>query len=176
MSASSKEAHERAVFEEFARAAELSPEPGSAANEAPPKPDISCRIAGGRYLFELARLVDSGVPAGVAESIRRLKRGDERQVGGAVSLSQPLIERVREKTANSYDLDGSPVDLLLYYDNELPAFELPPPGEFREWAQTYMVPEIEQNAGPFSRFWVFNRNDGRLLWRYDVARGGSETM
>ena len=113
MSATKKEAHERTVFEEFARVAELHPDAGSVANESSPKPDISCRIAGHRYLFELGRLVDSDVPAGVAESLRRLKRGDKRPVGGAFSLSQPLIDRVREKTANNYDLEGAPVDLLL---------------------------------------------------------------
>jgi len=176
VSVNKKEAHERTVFEEFARIAELNPEAGSVANESPPKPDVSCRIAGQRYLFELVRLVDSDLPASVAKSLRRLKRGDKRPVGGAFSLSQPLVDRVREKTANNYDLDGSPVDLLLYYDNALPAFELPPPGEFREWAEAYMVPEIERNSGPFSRFWVFDRNEGRLLWRYDISRGSSETM
>jgi hypothetical protein len=169
---SDKEAHERAVFEEFANAAHLLLERGSVGSEKPPKPDIRCRLSGHEYYFELARLVDPVLPKGAAESIRRLRKGDTRPVVTAASFQEPLIERTREKTANKYDTGDIPVDLLLYYDSEAPAFEFPPPGEFREWAEAYMVPEIQKSSGQFSSFWVFDRNEGQVLWRFESGAGG----
>jgi hypothetical protein len=168
----SREAHERTVFEEFATIAGLPVERGSVVSEQPPHPDIRCRLAGRDYYFELARLVDPVIPERVMESLRRLRRGEPNAVGGAASFHQPLVDRIRDKTANCYDTAGAPVDLLLYYDSEVPAFEFPPPGDFHEWAEAYMLPEIQRNAGQFSRFWVFDRNSGRLLWRFERNVGG----
>lgn len=155
-----KEAHERAVFEEFAKAADLPLKPGSVVNERPPKADIRCRLSEQDHYFELARLVDPVLPESVVESIRRLKKEDKRPVVSAASFQAPLIELIREKTANNYDTGGIPLDLLLYYDSEAPAFEFPPPGDFSEWAETYMVPEIRKSKG---QLLALTRFDSELL-------------
>lgn len=167
-----KETHERVVFEEFATAAGLTLDADSVSNERPPKPDIRCKVSGETRFFELARLVDPTLAQDVNESIRRLQRGDKRVVTSAVSLKDPLIERIRGKAAKDYETDGAPVDLLLYYDSEIPAFELPPPGQFAEWAKAYMLPEIQKNPGPFARFWVLDRNEKRVLWCHEVKGDG----
>ena len=166
--ASDKGLHEREVFGEFAAAAGLELQEESTASENPPRPDISCRLAGETYFFELARLVDSVLPQRVMESIRLLRAGKDGLLGGTASFHKPLIERVREKTGKQYVTDGARVDLLLYYDRAFPAFESPPPGAFVEWANAYMLPEIQKNAGPFSRFWVFDRHSQEVLWRFAV--------
>lgn len=119
--------------------------------------------------------MDAVIPERLAESIRRLKKGDKRPVGGAASLQQPLIDRVREKTAKTYEIGRAPVDLLLYYDRELSAFELPPQGKFGEWAEMYMLPEIRNAAGQFSVFRVFDRNERQVLWRFEPGAARAET-
>jgi hypothetical protein len=175
MASGDKDAHERAVFSEFAAAAGLPVDTGSVVSEQPPKPDIRCRLSGDEYFFELARLVDRVVPERVAEAIRRLRKGDDRLVGGPVSFHLPLVQRIQEKTAMTYETGGAMLDLLLYYDSEVPTFEFPPPGDFGEWADAYIMPELRNTCGQFSRIWVFDRNEKELLWRFVVPATGGHT-
>lgn len=177
-----KAAHERAAFEEFAKAAGLDVAAGSVVSKDSPEPDILCQIAGAPYYFELGRLLDERHPKMVAEAIRRLKKGDERPVGGAVSKTEPMVKMLRDKTSNKYKVDGTPVDLLLYYDDETAetADAAPPagPGGWREWAEMYMLPEIKKDPGQVSRFWVFDRDSATVLWAWTracrSARGGPD--
>lgn len=98
---------------------------------------------------------------GVLSKIR-ITRGDfagpSFQVGGATFISDPVIERIRQKFAKTYTTDA-PIDLLAYYQMH-PTYRA-----------EYELPGLDEYVGnniassPFVRVWVFDADNGRLLYR-----------
>jgi hypothetical protein len=76
-----KAAEEREVFEEFATVAGLAIDPGSIRSEAPPLPDISCRIGGDTRYFELTRAANQGIADEVGRLLVRGRKTGEGGVG-----------------------------------------------------------------------------------------------
>ena len=108
--------------------------------------------------------VDPAVHAGLAGVVRKLRinRGDFAgpafQVDGATFISDPIIERIQEKFAKKYTTDA-PIDLLAYYQMHptyRAEYELPGVGEY-----------VQANlaGSPFSRVWVFDADNRKLLYR-----------
>jgi hypothetical protein len=107
--------------------------------------------------------IDPAVDArlGVVRRLR-LTRGDfvgpVFQIDGATFITDPIVERIQEKFAKKYTTDA-PIDLLVYYqmhptvraENELPGL-----GD-------YVRANLE--SSPFSRVWVFDADNRRLLYR-----------
>jgi hypothetical protein len=168
----SKAAHERQVFEEFAAVAGLSVARGSVASQPEPSPDIAWLISGDPYTFEPGRVADQSSVERVVESIRRLLRGDPGPTGGASFFHEPLVRIVRQKTSKAYQTGGVPVDLLVYYDNEIPTFEVPPPGDFKDWADMCLVPEVTANVGPWD---MLDRSGSPWVLRIPAAITKSRT-
>lgn len=155
-------AHERAVFEEFGTAVALDVDNGSTTSGNPDKrePDILCRLTGKPYGFELGRMAYEEHTTKTAQAI-----ASRQMTGGAVSMERVLTETLGNKIDKQYDTGGAPVDLLLYFDNELAeTATYPPDGDFNEWAKKYLEPILAKNRGPFSRVWVWDRDAKRLLW------------
>lgn len=148
-----KELAEMRAFEGSVEAAKLEVE--NARNEKPPLPDISCKIGGSRYLFELGEITDQDVAANLSKSLRT---GES--TGGAFSEEEPLIRIVRKKTTSIYQTDGSPIDLLLHYDKQYPYA----PGEYLERYGTDIEAALIPN-GPFSRIWIYDSWTKSILWQ-----------
>lgn len=110
-----KELAEMTAFLGFLVAASLNVDPGTPRNEKPPLPDISCRIEGRPYLFELGEITDEELAADVSTSLRTGEVG-----GGCFSEEGPLIRIIRKKAASTYKTNGAPLDLLLHYDKQYP--------------------------------------------------------
>ncbi len=133
-------AEENAIFGAFAEAANLKLE-GQPKIEYPPKPDISCRIEGVVYFFELGEIVDSAVAK---------QRSDLRRYGSAEHVSFDPIGSlgyiIEKKKNRTYDGTATPVDLLLHAD----VLQLP------HNAIEAFRPEIEKLLSKFQRVWVFD--------------------
>jgi len=86
-----------AVFLGFAAAGSLNVESGTAVNEKPPLPDISCTIDDAPYLFELGEITDEELAADVNTSLRKGVDGG----GGFFSEEKPLIRIIRKKAAST---------------------------------------------------------------------------
>jgi hypothetical protein len=73
----------------------------------------------------------------------------------------PLIEMIRKKTRRSYETDGAPVDLVLYYDKQYPHEQF-----LAEYVSKYSG-EIKAliSTVPFQRVWIFNHWNKKVLWR-----------
>jgi hypothetical protein len=108
--------------------------------------------------------IDPGEYSGLAGLVRKLRitRGDFAgpafQVDGVTSISDPIVERIREKFAKSYTADA-PIDLLAYYllhPTSRVEYELPGVAEY-----------VQANLGvsPFSIVWVFDADNRKLLYR-----------
>ena len=101
----------------------------------------------------------------LAGVVRRLRvtRGDFAgpvfQVDGATFVSDPIIAHIREKFAKEYKANA-PIDLLAFYQTH-PTFraEYELPG-----VDDYVGAHIEDS--PFSRVWVFDAENRKLLYRY----------
>jgi hypothetical protein len=108
--------------------------------------------------------IDPAVHASLAGVVRKLRltRGDfvgpVFQVDGATFISDPIIERIQEKFAKRYTTDA-PIDLLAYHQmhpTHRAEYELPGVGD-------YVCANLA--SSPFSRVWVFDADNRRLLYR-----------
>jgi hypothetical protein len=151
----SKDEHEREVFGKFAKAACLFVAPGSVRSVKPPRPDISCRLDGVTYYFELTRMLHAGTAARIGRHLRELSTTGRAAPLGLDSYDDraALREAVKRKDRPKHQTGGGPVALLIYIDG---VFH--PPGMLSEWAQTILNCE-----GPKTH-WAG-------IWLYDVVRG-----
>jgi hypothetical protein len=113
-------------------------------------------MEGRSYYFELGEIADAGLAMNYSHS---LKTGEI--TGGAFSQEMPLIELIRKKTGRSYETNGTPVDLVLYYDKQYPHEQV-----LAEYISKYSS-EIEAliSAVPFQRVWIFDHSNRKVLWR-----------
>jgi len=113
----------------------------------PPYPDIGCRLRSSPYFFELGEITDEGLARRYSDSLRT-----GRITGGWFSQAEPLTSILTSKAQKTYETDGAPVDLLVYY-----------------WKQAPFDPEVQRvlsalgpvlgqmlSSRPFSRVWVYD--------------------
>ncbi|MGH9802430.1 MAG: hypothetical protein ACRD82_18855 [Blastocatellia bacterium] len=156
-----KASYERRIFREFADAAlsqaKLEIDLKSIVSEAPPKPDISCAIGTQKHHFEMTEITDENLAKRVSISQRDLV-----MTGGASSQDGPLIRAFTNKSQQTYaDLDG-PLELLAYYDKQYP----PPPKGIQKATlnQLYWVAQEMVVFGPWSRLWIYDTWNKRIIW------------
>lgn len=162
-----KAEHERQVFAEFAAAASLPLELVS--SRQPPEPDLLCSIGGESLYFELGRLLDEGMQRLRLSMLRAAPTGVS---GGGLEIRLPERAVLEKKLAKIYRVGGTPVELLLYFDNEkYLSSDVPTCGD-AEWAwhaQHVMVPALQRAPGRFRRVWVFDRHRLKVLWQSEGA-------
>ena len=154
-SAIRKEVAELSVFSDFSAAAKLGVDPGTPKNEQPPLPDISCRIGGQPYLFELGEITDEALAGQIGRSLRAGTDGE----GGFLSEEEPLVRMIVKKAGSTYQTAGVPVDLLLHYDKQYPFA----PANYLELHEEEIASALVPN-GPFSRIWIYDGWNKTVLW------------
>lgn len=148
---------ERQIFIEFANAAQLNLDPDSVKSERPPKPDISCRIAGELHYFELAEVTDEGLARRLSIALKEM-----RITGGALSQRRPLVKAFTDKALKQYLADDGVLELLAYYDKQYPYTPDPTliPREIGSIANSMV------SSGSWARVWVYNDWKKEILWKY----------
>jgi hypothetical protein len=147
-----KAEHEREVFLEFAAVVGLDVDPESARAEAPPRPDISCLVAGTRHYFELTRAANQEIANEVGHLLAKARRTGETGVGRAQAYNDEvsLRDAVARKAASNHETDGAPLDLIVYYD-----------GVF------HPVPSFEWVEATFRELQAEYRERWNAIWLYD---------
>lgn len=151
MSASQdKEARERLMFSGFAAQCGLDVDHASIASCSPPLPDIRCTINGTPYFFELAEVVPQEQAQALAtKGVYTAGFPDPEDKG-----SKAMEAIIRQKQTKTYQTDGAPVDLLLYFNKDFPMYL---PDEASDDAPTGIdiaITECKQH-GPFTRIWTY---------------------
>jgi hypothetical protein len=134
------------AFLGFVRASTLAIDPDSAVCLDPPCPDISCRLNSTPYFFELGEVTDEGLARRYSESLRT-----GRITGGWFSQDKPLKSMITSKAQKTYQTDGVPVDLLLYYWKQAPYY----PDISQVLAEFRGATDYILQSGPFSRIWLY---------------------
>jgi hypothetical protein len=121
----------------------------------PPSPDIGCRLGSAPYFFELGEVTDEGLARRYTESIKTGKI-----TGGWHSQAKPLTLIFTSKAQKTYEPNGAPVDLLLYYWKQAP-FE---PEVQKVLSELRPVVDQMLSPGRFSRIWIYEYGyPGRVL-------------
>ncbi len=159
-----KASHERAVFLEFAKAAGLEGDHGTAINCDDPKPDIYYPHPTAPRYFELGRLADTFF---AREYKRHLENGSSTFSIDPSRVGYPQRDMLKKKLAKKYDRGGVRLDLVLYYDIDEPWLQGPiPPCSFEDEAKHVMIPILCRSMGPFDGVWYFERYRRTILWSY----------
>jgi hypothetical protein len=154
-SQSKQERREAEIFLVFASVCPLNIDLRSVSNEKPPLPDISCIIDGKTHYFELGEAVDEGLAERGAYS---LKSG--LSTGGAFSQDKPLIRVVKEKSKKNYPVSKETLDLLVYYDKQLPL----PEALLDETKNTLMILVRDMTLfGNWNRVWFYDHFSREIL-------------
>jgi hypothetical protein len=144
-----KEERERRIFDAFiaksglsfaAESVKLHPPNGN-----PPPPDVSCLIDGQAYFFELAEVVDSQLAEGLGTRGRYQKMFPDPD--NATERALELI--LAKKAEKEYQTDGSPVDLVLYFNKDLPM-------NMHEIDEPLQDALERGTCGQFSRIWLYD--------------------
>jgi hypothetical protein len=151
-----KEQREMEMFKAFAKRSPQNIDPGSARNEKPPMPDISSTIDGQPHHFELVRVLDENMARRMAITDRTRKI-----TGGAFSQDRTLINAVQKKAGKKYPVPNTSLDLLIYFDEQVPSFD----ALFDEtWRELLLVLQEMTLKGRWNRVWIYDHNSGRILY------------
>ena len=125
-------------------------------NKKPPFPDIRIIINGEPRFFELAEVADQELARSTSEAA---KTGSSETVWFEHDHTL-IMRRMREKYTNAYRSEGSPVDLILYFDwHHSP----PLPCTFDERNEAEIHRLIL--ASTFSAVWIYDNRSVRILWK-----------
>jgi len=154
-----KEAEELSVFREFTKAAALSAE--APENARPPHPDIRCKIDGNDYWFELGRITDTNLAKEISGG---WKNGPK---PFSFLQEEPFARIIKQKAEKTYQTEGRPVDLVLYFDQQPPD---------RIALQRHLRKHADAlggltRTGPFSRVWIYDGWSKTVLWRMNPLAG-----
>ena len=138
---------ERAILAELASRADLAIPRQTVRSLHPPRPDLSCRLAGVPIYVEVTRLSQQGLNSSLAKAYR-------------TGVSEVLVyddraalrQTLSRKAERTYAVGARPLALLVWIDGIYHPEGMPP-----SWAST-----ILQEVGPASR-WVH-------IWVYDQPR------
>lgn len=150
-----KAEREMRIFNEFANAADLAIE--NARGCDPPCPDIVFTVAGEVKYMELAEITDETL----ARRRASLMKGNP-EVGFAYSQAVPLLKTICDKAAKSYCTEGRRVDLLLYYERQLPNTT-----GLKQFLRdhTLELGKLQKPVGPFSAVFIFDIWQISVLWK-----------
>jgi hypothetical protein len=173
---SAKAEHELVVFTEFAQVSGLTVCAGSIETREPPQPDIWCMLGNKPYFFELGRVLSSKQPRLRLEALRCYP--DQVQID-PLRFGFPERDMLRGKLLKTYETNGVPIDLVLYYDWGPDAF-LTASAPFMEEAEFFdgvFQPELVSVRGPFTTIWIYERYrpSGSVLWRYPAPQSSPQT-
>lgn len=159
-----KARNEKRIFAEFASAARLNIDAGSIRSED--KPDISCMVSGQRHRFELTEITDEDLARNVS-----INRKTFKTTGGPYSDDEPLIRAFSNKAAKAkyYSVLDGKLELLAYYDKQPPPFELQPSTK----VDFYWLTQDMVFLGPWSRLWIYDARDNRVLWTCQRKSGAT---
>lgn len=155
VSPEAKAEREMRIFRQFAGAAGLVSQNGRSCN--PPYPDIVFTRAGEEKYIELAEITDEALAKRRASLLKGNPEGSFRY-----SQTAPLLKTIADKAAGSYETEGSGVDLLLYYEKQLPDVAL-----LTRFLRdhTLELGKLEAPVGPFSAVLIFDTWTNSVLWR-----------
>jgi hypothetical protein len=150
---------ERQVFEEFATVAGLAIDPGSIRSEAPPLPDISCRIGGDTRYFELTRAANQGIADEVGHLLVKGRKTGKGGVGRpqVYNDAKTLRAAVERKAAAKHKTHGARLDLIVYYDG---AFHPVPSFDWVESTFRSLQAEYRHRWGTL---WLYDRTTKQIL-------------
>jgi hypothetical protein len=152
---------ESRVFIRFANTTQLMADPFIHDNERPPRPDIRASIDGHDCYFELGEILDEQL----AKNINRtLKTG--MASGCALSQIVPLMKMLKQKCEKKYEIDDTPMDLLLYYWRQ---------GPYQPVVDDYLFTNrrnIEESLrnSQFDKIWIYNWDLGKVLWQIEAKK------
>ncbi len=151
------EIEELEVFNDFAtHVPDAHIDSGSGINATRPQPDIRCTVASILLYFELGEITDQRVARSRTDAIKHMEPR-----GCAYSQEDPFEYIIKKKCTRSYQTNGSPVELLLYYRKQSP----PLPCDLEKMlknAATDLLTLVSN--GPFQRVWIYNFWNKHLLW------------
>ncbi|MBL0276901.1 MAG: hypothetical protein IPQ24_12540 [Anaeromyxobacter sp.] len=167
MTSESKKAHEREVFLEFSVAAGLGVAPDSVQSPDEPKPDIMCGLDGVTTYFELGRILDS---AFVEQRITAMRVAPAQVPLDITRVRLPERTMLEQKLGKSYEVDGAPFELLLYYDFEdaNPRTASIAAEPIEGLVRHVWRPLLEVHPRVFRRVWVYERFRRVVLWRSEA--------
>ena len=157
-----KRQHERAVFFDFAKAANIHVDEASVELRDPPEPDIRCICDGERVYFELGRLLDPGMQRLRLKAMRNAPKPVAVDPNG---VGLPERDVLRNKVSKTYETGGLPLELVLYFDAEnwLVAGGIVT-DDFPRHARHVMEPILTPMPAHIRRVWVFERYRNSVLW------------
>ena len=114
--------------------------------------------------FELVEIPDEGPARNHMMSLRTAAI-----TGGAFSQRAPLERSIKSKAGKSYDTAGARLDLLAYYDTQCSADSVEP-----ELIPETIGPVAAEMiaSGTWSRVWVYDSWNRRVLWSYPENESG----
>lgn len=159
--AQEKQARERLMFSGFAAQSGLEIDHASIASCSPPLPDIRCTISGTPYFFELAEVVPQEQAQALAtKGVYTTGFPDTAEKG-----PKAMEAIIRRKQTKTYQTDGAPVDLLLYFNKDFAIYLLDETsGDDAPTDIDLAVHDCKQH-GPFTRIWTYcswNNNADQL--------------
>jgi hypothetical protein len=162
---SAKAKHELQVFKEFTQVSRLSASPDSIETREPPRPDIWCMLGNKPYCFELGRILASEQPRLSLEALRSHPKPVNVD---PLRFGFPERDMLRAKLKKTYETNGFPIDLILYYDWGPDAFltASTPFSESAEFLDRVFRRELSSGRGPFTTIWIFERYRPSVLWRH----------
>ena len=154
----SKDRYERDIFRRFSAAARLRVHPRSVRSCTPPRPDISCRIAGVPQYFELTRIAHRGSANAMGHYLSQLTRTGSAAPLGADCYDDrvALREAVARKARKNHQTGRRPSSLLIYIDGVFHPPRMPP-----EWARTIL--EAEGPTRRWSGIWLYDAACDRII-------------
>ncbi|MDR3792172.1 MAG: hypothetical protein P4L03_02215 [Terracidiphilus sp.] len=149
-----QQTEESRMFVGFVQATSIVADPFAHINENPPRPDIRTSIDGRDYYFELGEITDEGLAKSISDSLKT-----KMVSGRAISQDEPLENMLKKKCKKTYETDGAPIDLLLYYWRQ---------GPYEESIANYLRTncrdiEARFRSSQFIRIWIYDWPSGRVL-------------
>jgi len=164
MSHSEKSDHERVVFLQFARSAQIPIDENSVEMRPPPEPDIRCICSGQVTYFELGRILEKNMQR---LRIKAIKNAPKPVAVDAKDIGLAERDVLQAKLLKKYQVGSSPLELLLYFDSENPiVMGSIPPFKFAAHAKHVLEPLLTPMPEHIRRVWVFERCGNSILWRH----------
>ena len=156
-----KKKREQKIFAAFARRSGLNISESSIKSCKEPMPAICCHLDGREHFFELTEVVPQVQAQAInTKGVYHSSFPDPKQRG-----PQAMVKRLKEKQKKKYETGGSPVDLLLYFDNDFPMYLPDVKGDGAEPTKIDRAVEECRHLGPFLRIWSYcSWADKAKLW------------